>query len=237
MPNSYFKFKEFQINQDKTAMKVGTDGVLLGSLAKNTDNQNILDIGTGTGLISIMMAQRYPKCKIIGIEPETNAFNQSIENCKNSKWNKNITIINSDLQNFKIDNKFSCIVSNPPFYRDSLKSKQKSRAKARQADSLPIIDILKFAKHHLTQNGELWIIYPSMDYNYIEEISKSIGLFINTCIFIKPNILKSSHRVILQIMKVKSKNTKIEIFPIEILKRHDYSDRYREIGKDFYLKF
>lgn len=237
MANNYFEFKQFRINQDKTAMKVGTDGVLLGSIAKCHTSGNILDIGCGTGLITLMMAQRFPDSKITGIEPEVGAYEQALENVKNSNWAKRIEIQHESLTSFKPGSKFDCIVSNPPFYRNALKADIASRAKARQAESLPPEELLQFSQKNLSDDGSLWIIYPATDLQFFEKLMPDYSLNIQQIIFIKPTILKAAHRMILEIKKGSKTQTDVSMFCIEILQRHDYSEEYRELCKDFYLRF
>ena len=118
MANSFFRFKQFTINQDKCAFKVGTDGVLLGACANVTGMKRILDIGTGTGLIALMLAQRCD-AEIIAIEPDNDSFVQASANVRLSKWSGRIRIENCTLQNFYPDNtSFDLIVSNPPYFID-----------------------------------------------------------------------------------------------------------------------
>ena len=124
---SDFKFKQFEVAQDKSAMKIGTDGVLLGSWSDLENSRNILDIGCGTGLICLIAAQRNPSSLITGIELEVNAFKQATENCKNSKWSNRISIIHSSLQSFNSSSKFDLIISNPPFFSGSTKSGDRGR--------------------------------------------------------------------------------------------------------------
>ena len=120
MANSWFQFKQFTIKQDRSGFKVGTDGVLLGAWADISGSDTVLDIGTGTGLLALMLAQR-SDAKITAIEIDLASFEQAGENILDSPWSKRITLIHSPLQKFTTEDKFDLIVSNPPFFQDSLR--------------------------------------------------------------------------------------------------------------------
>jgi len=172
-------------------MKVGTDGVLLGAWAsvcheKNTDSGNpfsVLDIGTGTGIISLMICQRLTNehidCKIDAIEIDADAANQAKENFNASPWEAKLRVFPQSLQDFQAhdeeepERKYQLIVSNPPFYNATLKPEDKGRAVARHKDSLPVADIARFARQHLTPNGRLALIYPT---DYDSEVMTAVTL-------------------------------------------------------------
>src|ERR1035437_6240212 len=143
MANNYFSFKKFTIYQDKSAFKVGTDSVLLGACSDVSGVTNILDIGSGTGLISIMLAQRCD-ATITAIESDHDSFIQSCENVDLVDWRNRIKIVNTDLQNFDPDNeKFDLIVTNPPYFSDSLKNPDPRKSVARHNESLTSTEILE----------------------------------------------------------------------------------------------
>ena len=138
-----FTFRQFHIEQDKCAMKVGTDGVLLGSWAKG--GKRILDIGTGTGLIALMMAQRFPDANIDAIEIDENAVIQATENVLRSPFTKQIVVKHCSLQTYsETKEKYDSIVCNPPYFVDSLKSNDNNRTVARHTDALPFNDLKTF---------------------------------------------------------------------------------------------
>ncbi|MBO7523523.1 MAG: methyltransferase [Bacteroidales bacterium] len=120
MSNSYFQFKQFIVNQDKSAFKVGTDGVLLGACASVNKVSHILDIGTGTGLIALMAAQR-SNATVFAVEPDKDSYQQACENFRNSKWSNRINAFNGRIQDFNVDFRFNLILSNPPYFVNSLK--------------------------------------------------------------------------------------------------------------------
>src|SRR5664279_5608176 len=179
MANNHFSFKQFTIYQDKSAFKVGTDGVLLGAYADLTRVINILDIGSGTGLLSIMLAQRC-EAMITAIEPDHDSFIQSCENVNLVEWQNRIKIINSALQNFNSENeKFDLIVSNPPYFTDSLKSPDPRKSAARHNDSLSSDDLLKGVIRLMKHDGRFQLILPYVEGNIFIAEANSYGLFCN----------------------------------------------------------
>ena len=139
-----FKFKHFEIHQDRCAMKVGTDGVLLGAWALG--GKRILDIGSGTGLISLMMAQRYPEAQVVGIDLDAEACAEARENVAASPFADRVNIVDCRLQDYESLEKFDAIVSNPPFFLNSLKNPDSKRSMARHADSLPFRELFRGVK-------------------------------------------------------------------------------------------
>ena len=153
-----FKFKHFEIHQDRCAMKVGTDGVLLGAWALG--GKRILDIGSGTGLISLMMAQRYPEAQVVGIDLDTEACAEARENVAASPFADRVNIVDCRLQDYESVEKFDAIVSNPPFFLNSLKNPDSKRSMARHADSLPFRELFRGVKLVLSDDGVFSAIVP-----------------------------------------------------------------------------
>ena len=184
-----FQFRQFSIRQDRCAMKVGTDGVLLGAWANG--GERILDIGTGTGLIAIMMAQRYPQANVVGVEIDADAAEQAAENCKNSPFTSNIHILHdsiqnyassmknyaSELQNCSMDVQYDAIVSNPPFFTPHATSHSSGkRLIARHSDTLTYSELASSAYHLLTEEGEFSVVVPS-DYRIAMDDAAAISGF------------------------------------------------------------
>lgn len=161
MSNNSFTFQKFTIHQDRCAMKVGTDGVLLGAWAHG--GKRILDIGTGTGLVAIMMAQRFADAYVTAVEIDHNAALQACNNANCSPFASRIGIVETSIQNFEVygTQLFDSIVSNPPFFTDSLKNPDSQRATARHADTLPYRDLFTAVKRLLAEDGEFSAIIPS----------------------------------------------------------------------------
>ena len=150
-----FSFKQFHIEQEHSAMKVGTDGVLLGAWAKG--GLNILDIGTGTGLIALMMAQRFPNSKVVGIDIDENAIKDALYNVRNSSFIERVSIEQITLQTYgkKHANEFDAVVCNPPYFINSLKTLSESRTIARHTDSLSYAELVRYAKEILKDKGKV----------------------------------------------------------------------------------
>ncbi len=233
-----FQFKQFQIKQEKTAMKVGTDGVLLGAWADFSNSKSILDIGTGTGLIALMAAQKTTNSEITAIEIEENAFLQAKENFEQSVWNKRITLINSSFQDFvkNSNKKFDFIVCNPPFFSNSLKNPNIAKSMARHNDFLPFQDLFGGVENCLNENGKFSLIFPSDSINFVIKIANDNNLFCSKITYVKPNPDKEPKRILIEFSKFKTCQIVSNIISIETGVRHNYSQEYINLTKDFYLK-
>ena len=168
MSNSSFKFKQFTIYHDKCAMKVGTDGVLLGAWAPIANVKRVLDVGTGTGLIALQLAQRNPHAKITAIEIDTVAAEQAKNNVLHSPWADRIEVLCLDFRNYQQDDKFDLLVSNPTYFMDALKCPDEQRCMARHAGGLNYHSLFRHAVHLLSEQGKVSIIIPS-------EVEKTAG--------------------------------------------------------------
>ncbi len=236
MTNSYFSFKQFTIYQDRCAFKVGTDGVLLGAWADVTGKKSILDIGTGTGLIALMLAQRC-ESEITAIEPDNDSFSQASENFSLSKWSGRIRIENCMLQDFKPEKSgFDLIVSNPPYFIDSLKNPDPVKSNARHNDSLTHSDTLKGAASLLSEDGLLQIILPYDEGNIFVAEAQEHGLYCNSILKIRPVPASETRRMILGFSRKRTKPAE-RFLTIEKGKRHEFTEEYIRLTKDFYLKF
>src|SRR5665647_877167 len=165
MANNFFSFKQFTIFQERSVFKVGTDGVLLGACADVTGVKRILDIGSGTGLIAIMLAQRC-NAEIVAIEPDNESFIQTCDNVNLCKWSGRINVEHTDLQNYFQDKeKFDLIVTNPPYYTDSLKNPDTRKLYTRHNEHLTSDEILKGVSRLMHDNGRLQLIMPYVEGN------------------------------------------------------------------------
>jgi tRNA1Val (adenine37-N6)-methyltransferase len=235
MSNNYFKFKQFTVIQDKSAMKVGTDGVLLGSWADVTNCTRILDIGTGTGLIALMLAQRAENAKITALEIEKHSAAEALLNFNASPWTNRLDIQHIFFQQFLgvYDDKFDLIVSNPPFFQHSLKAKSEERTMARHNDMLPFSDLLGGTVTLLSENGCGAFILPFYIESEFCRMANDYGLFLRRKTEIKPNDKKAVNRVLLEFSKYKTsmKNSRITIYNNEGL----WSEEYKSLTREFYL--
>ncbi|HBS88331.1 MAG: hypothetical protein A2W91_17560 [Bacteroidetes bacterium GWF2_38_335] len=238
MANDYFQFKQFRVNQSIAAMKVGTDGVLIGAWANCSGAKKILDIGTGTGLIALMMAQR-SKAMIDAIDIDLNAFFEAKKNIEKSPWPDRIYIYNESFQQFS-DNPYhtgyDLIVSNPPYFSDSLKSEDISRTAARHNSLLPFEDLINGVKSALSKNGIFSIILPVNGAKEFIEMAEESQLFCFRKTFVKPTPDIEPHRLMMEFSKTKSDCIE-DFLIIESGDRHQYSIEYTELTKDFYLNF
>ncbi|MDA3910549.1 MAG: methyltransferase [Bacteroidales bacterium] len=238
MKNSQFVFKQFSVRQDKCSMKVGTDGVLLGAMISSEKSpKKILDIGTGTGLLALMMAQKFSSAKITAIDVDAKACLQAKENSMNSPWADRIEVFHTALQNYSSTQQFDCILSNPPFYQNAKKSSDEIRAQSRNEEFLPAKSIFEFAQKSLSFDGDLWLIYPIESLQKLNQYAKDSGLSLKAIHYVRPNILKACHRVIVCYGKSPVSAIETDITCIEILQRHDYSAEYKQLCKVFYLHF
>jgi tRNA1Val (adenine37-N6)-methyltransferase len=236
MANNYFNFKQFTINQDNCSFKVGTDGVLLGAYADVSETESILDIGTGTGLIALMLAQR-SEADIVAIEPDEDSCCQACSNVAGSKWNKRIKVENTSLQDYDPGLlKFGLIVSNPPFFSDSLRNPDAGKAVSRHNDALRNKDLLEGAARLMDEGGRLQVIMPYVEGNILIAEAQEYGLYCNNMLKIKPLPTSEIRRLILTFTKQKQKASE-SFLTIEHGKRHEFTEEYKYLTKDFYLNF
>ncbi len=230
-----FQFKKFSIEQKSSAMKVGTDGVLLGAWSTIKPGA-ILDIGTGTGLIAIMMAQRIDSANIDAIEVELDAYQEALLNCQNCSWSDRINAHHTSIQNYQSKTKYNSIVSNPPFFIDSTKAPQSDRNTARHTDQLSFADLIDSVNRLLKVHGIFSIILPITEAEHFIDLTQQKELFLNRKCTVYPNPLKPAKRILMEFSRSK-KNLIEEELTIESESRHQYTKEYISLTKDFYLKF
>jgi len=232
-----FNFKHFTVNQDKTAMKVGTDSVLLGAWISLKNNPySILDIGTGTGLIALQLAQRSNAEVIDALDINDNAFEQAVENFEQSDWSDRLFCYHASLKEFstEIDDKYDLIVSNPPFYTDAYKSGDDSRNAARFTSSLPFDELIQSVSKLLNVDGEFSVIIPYKEETNFISLASECSLFPTRICNVRGNVKSDIKRSLITFTFHKTKIIVSEL-TIEI-ERHQYTDAYINLVKDFYLK-
>jgi len=238
--STLFKFKEFSIHQDKTAMKIGTDAVLLGAwVFLENEIDSILDVGSGTGIIALMLAQRSFALTIDAVEIDNDAYEQTVTNFENSNWGDRLYCYHSSFQNFAKeiadeDETYDLIISNPPFYTDKFESENDARNKARFTSSLSFNELLKGVSKILSKKGKFAVIIPFKEEQGFVELAKENNLFLNRVCHVKGNPSSAFKRSLLE-FSFEDKKLKKENLTIEI-KRHQYTDEYINLTKDFYLK-
>lgn len=230
-----FRFKQFSIRQDNTAMKIGTDGTLLGAWVEVKNAKKILDVGTGTGVIALMIAQRNQNSKITAIELNEDAIIDAKFNIQESPWSDRVELKNSSLQEFITEDKYDLIVSNPPFFENSLRSDSKNRNNARHTDSLHYTDILEFAKGNLNSIGIVAMILPVENAEQCIVESTNFGLYLKRKTWIKPVPHKPAHRIAFELSNKKEQEVIENELIIETGKRHDYSEDYIALTNEFYI--
>ncbi len=235
---SIFKFKMFAIQQDRCAMKVGTDSVLLGAWCPIENNPfSVLDIGAGTGILSLMIAQRSHAEQIDALEIDEDAYEQCVENFENSPWGDRLFCFHAGLDEFVEDpeDEYDLIISNPPFYSEDYKTENSSRDLARFQDAMPFEELVEAADLLLSENGIFAVIIP-----YKEE-EKFIGLCAEVELFpVKVTRVKGTPNTEIKRSLLAFKRYELPVLEADELvieiNRHDYTDAYIELTKDFYLK-
>jgi tRNA1Val (adenine37-N6)-methyltransferase len=238
MSNSYFAFKKFTIYHDKCAMKVGTDGVMLGAWVNVEHSENILDVGTGSGLIAVMIAQR-SNAFIDAVEIDENACLQAEENVKACPWNNRITIHHSTFRHFVeyTSTRYDLIVSNPPYFRNSLKPLLKSRSVARHDEQLSYESLLHYTLKLLSPGGHLCLIIPANSIMQIKDLAYFNCLYPSRLLMIRPNPDKEYSRCLIEFTKNKiNKCAESEII-IKEKDSNEYTDDFRSLTIEYYLMF
>jgi tRNA1Val (adenine37-N6)-methyltransferase len=236
MANNYFSFKQFTIHQEKSVFKVGTDGVLLGAAAEVTGISKILDIGSGTGLIAIMSAQR-SNAEIVAIEPDHESYIQTCENVKLCRWSDRIKVEHTNLQEYSKESiKFDLIVTNPPYFTNSIRNPDPHKSAARHNDSLSPEELLEGVSKLLNDVGRFQLIMPYVEGNIFIAEANKYGLYCNSILKIKPLPSSEVRRLILSFSREQQKVTE-KFLTIEHGRRYDFTEDYINLTKDYYLKF
>ncbi|MDT0605842.1 tRNA1(Val) (adenine(37)-N6)-methyltransferase [Croceitalea rosinachiae] len=235
--NKPFKFKQFTIHQDRCAMKVGTDGVLLGAWTSLDSNPtSILDIGAGTGLIALQLAQRSNAETIDAIELDDKAYEQCVQNFEESDWGDRLFCYHASLLEFadEIEETYDLIATNPPFYSEDVGRKTSSRTIARQENSMPFEDLTNAVSKLLSKKGTFATIIPFTQEERFLSLSEKSGLYPFRITRIKGTPTAKIKRTLLQFSFENITCIKNELV-IEI-NRHEYTFDYQELTKSFYLK-
>lgn len=233
--NNFFQFKRFRISQEKAAMKVGIDGVLLGAWAHLEDASTILDIGTGTGLLALMAAQR-SKAMIEGVELDTDAASEALFNFRNSEWHSRISLTVGPFQTFESSHHYDHIISNPPFFDNSPKPVRLNRAQARHADSLSLDELLGKSIPLLSPNGKISLILPADKEERLRFLVREKALYINRLSRVASDEMKKPHRLLVECSARPASVDGPAIY-IRNAGSFDYTSQYRELTRDFYLAF
>ena len=233
-----FQFKQFSVEQDRCAMKIGTDGVLLGAWSPIPDNVfSVLDVGAGTGIIALMLAQRTNAEQIDALEIDEEAYEQAVENFENSPWGDRLFCFHAGLDEFmeEPEDEYDLIISNPPFYTEDYKTENEQRDLARFSDAMPFEDLVEAADLLLSENGIFSVIIPYKEEEKFIALAKDFDLFPIKITRVKGTPATEMKRSLLAFSR-----NHLEDFPVDELvietSRHIYTEEYITLTKDFYLK-
>ena len=232
-----FKFKKFTVNQDQCAMKIGTDGVLLGAWSSTEHNPfSILDIGAGTGILSLMLAQRSHAELIEALEIDDQAYEQCVENFEQSPWNDRLFCYHASLEEFaeEIEDTYDLIICNPPFYSETYKTENSQRDLARFQDAMPFKHVLESVSVLLSEGGVFSVIIPFSEETKFIDLASESSLFPNRITHVKGSPSADIKRSLIEFSFSKS-NVIASKLIIETA-RHNYTEDYINLTKDFYLK-
>lgn len=231
--DTIFKFKQFELLQNEKVMKVGTDGLLLGAWVNVENKKNILDIGTGCGILPLMMAQRQLKASIVGIDIDESAHELATTNFNKSKF-ENISSQCISLQDFEHPDQFDLIVSNPPFFSGGTLSDNGDRNRMRQTIKLSHQDLLKHVKRLLSNDGDFSVILPNVEGLRFIEMASIYNLYCNKLTEIKPSEGKPVERLLINLNRKESEIAKNELI-IDKGKRNDWTAEYIQLTADYHI--
>ena len=235
---STFNFKQFTVQQDRCAMKIGTDGVLLGAWCPIDNNPfSVLDIGAGTGILSLMLAQRSNAEQIDSLEIDEEAYEQCVENFENSPWSDRLFCFHAGLDEFvdEPEDEYDLIISNPPFYSEDFKTENSQRDLARFQDALPFEDLIEAADLLLSENGIFAIIIPFKEEENFIDLCAEVELYPVKVTRVKGTPTTEIKRSLLAFKRYELSTLTADELIIET-SRHQYTDDYINLTKDFYLK-
>jgi tRNA1Val (adenine37-N6)-methyltransferase len=238
MPNDYFQFKQFTVHQQPAAMKVTTDACLFGAwcagqlAGKTAPSQHVLDIGAGTGLLSLMAAQKI-SCAIDAVEIDLAAAQQASENIRQSPWKDRITIHQADISNWNSPHRFDYIISNPPFYQTELRSAQQQKNLAHHDAGLQLKDVLKLIDRYLKPEGSFYLLQPFKREKELAGLLEQNGLHVHQKVIVRQSVKHTPFRQLIKGGKVPGE------FQIHDMAIKDLADSYTpgfvHLLKDYYL--
>ena len=232
-----FRFKQFSVAQEHCAMKIGTDAVLLGAWA-DVDSQpnSILDIGAGTGVLTLMLAQRSGAELKDALEIDDAAYEQCVGNFEASDWGDRLFCYHASLDEFteEIEDQYDLIISNPPFYTDTFKTENEERNKARFEDAMPFTELLKSVSKLLSSTGQFNVVIPFSEENSFIELAAKEGLYPSRILQVRGQESSPVKRSLI-CFTFEKQTIETQELTIEIA-RHQYTKEYTNLTKDFYLK-
>lgn len=230
-----FRFKQFQVKHSNATLAVGTDAILLASWVNLEATNDVLDVGTGCGLIALSVAQRLIESfKITAIDIDELSVEEARRNFESSEWSSSLESQFVGFEELDI-NGLDLIISNPPFFRQSLKNEKEHKVKARHQESFSMESFAKFCYNSLDKNGKVALIYPSSDLEYLTQVFKEGQLYLNRICFVKPKESKPINRVMVEFSEENNVLTKESL----VIRKEDnsYTQPYIDLTKDYYLNF
>lgn len=238
MSNDTFDFKKFKIKHDKCAMRVGTDAVLLGAWVFPNGSKKILDIGTGSGVIAMMLAQKSTG-QITAIDIDKCSAEQATENVELSVFSNQVSVFHQSFQDHasSTSDKYDLIVTNPPYFVDSLKNTSDSKATARHNDSLSFADLLGGVKKMLSDKGKFCLILPTKEASDFRELAILKGLYLSKLLRVRTRPEKETEKRHLMQFEFKESEFSESTLVIESNSHRNYTAEYKELTKDYYINF
>ncbi len=236
MAKDTFRFKQFSVIQDRCAMKVGTDGVLLGAWAGNSPVNSVLDIGTGSGVIALMLAQRL-NCDVVGLDIDQGAMEQARENFSNSKWADRLFAVQASFQEYGLQahRKFDLIVSNPPYFSETIKSPDEQRSLARHSDNLSIEVLIANASRLLNHTGRIALVLPFDKRKQLVQSMMKNKLWLHRETIVLPTPDEEPNRILVEMGFKMLPDIKRTIIKIEEKTRHVYHSSFSSLTENYYL--
>lgn len=231
----FFQFKQFTIRQERATLKVSTDSCILGAwfAQQLAHKSHILDIGSGTGLLVLMLVQKQPESHIDGIEIDENCFVESQENIRNSPWANRCTVFNGDARTYLFPRQYDFIITNPPFYEQQLESADKKNNLAKHSSHLGLKELVAIIKTQLLPTGEFGILLPFSRLQEIEEISTANGFYLQEKVLVQQTPKHPYFRVILRFAQTQ---TELLIYTLVIKENNEYTPAFVDLLRDYYLK-
>ncbi|WP_199121302.1 tRNA1(Val) (adenine(37)-N6)-methyltransferase [Pedobacter sp. ASV28] len=233
--NNPFRFKQFEVDQSGCAMKINTDGVLLGAIAQHLNPHRILDIGTGTGVIALMLAQRFPKAEVHAVEIDEQASATAGKNFRRSDFGTRLFNNNTAIEQFSDSDKFDLIVSNPPYFVNDFKSAEYKKGIARHTNEVFFDNLIKKVEELLSKEGRFWFILPVKQALLLIERAKDYGLLVNVRIDLHSDRSKPAFRLMVGLSRMTLEPQCQHFYIYEAEK--NYTQAYKTLLKDFFLAF
>jgi len=234
--NDHFQFKQFSVSHRRSSMKVGTDGVLLGAWVDVSDVDNVLDVGTGSGVIALMIAQRTLATRVDAVEINQEAVQDARENFEQAPWTRRLNLYHTPIQLYLTECKYDLIISNPPFFINSYKPVDEPRSTARHTESLSFQNLLKAADQLLNPHGRLAVILPPAEGLHFKTLAQAAGM---TCIrhwTFRTRRNKPVERLLLEFSKIHKLPDQGEVLLYEYDSGEVWTKEYTALTREFYLK-